>query len=80
MGFCWRRTTDDRRVVIERTDSKAAWACYIRAIKQHRRDGKNIIYLDETWVNACHTVPYAWLPQLKLVGIKGDSDVIKNLP
>ena len=80
MGFCWRRTTDDRRVVIERTDSKAARARYIRAIKQHRRDGKTIIYLDETWVNAGHTVPYAWLPQLKLVGIKGDSDVVKHLP
>lgn len=80
MGFCWRRTTDDRRVVIERTDSKAARARYIRAIKQHRSEGKQIVYLDETWVNAGHTTPYAWLPQLKLVGIKGDSEVIKHLP
>ena len=80
MGFCWRRTTDDRRVVIERTDSKAARARYIRTIKQHRREGKHIVYLDETWVNAGHTSPYAWLPQLKLVGIKGDSDIVKHLP
>ena len=43
MGFCWRRTTDDRRVVIEKTDSKAARAKYIRTIKQHRRDGKHIV-------------------------------------
>ena len=80
MGFCWRRTTDDRRVVIEKTDSKASRARYIRAIKQHRQDGKNIIFLDETWVNAGHTVPCAWLPQLKLVGIDGDKDIIKQLP
>ena len=80
MGFCWRRTTDDRRVVIEKTDSKASRARYIRAIKQHRKEGKIIIYLDETWVNAGHTAPFTWLPQLKLVGIEGDREIIKNLP
>ena len=32
MGFCCRRTTDDHRVVIEKTGSKAARARYIRAI------------------------------------------------
>ena len=80
MGFCWRRTTDDRRVIIERTDSKAARARYIRTIKQHRSEGKNIVYLDETWVNAGHTTPFTWLPQLKLVGIGGDSEIVRNLP
>ena len=80
MGFCWRRTTDDRRVVIEKNDAKAARARYIRTIKEHRKDGKHIVFLDETWVNAGHTVPCAWLPQLKLVGIEGDKDVIKHLP
>ena len=80
MGFCWRKTTDDRRVIIERTDSKAARARYIRTIKEHRREGKRIVYLDETWVNAGHTSPFAWLPQLKFVGIQGDTDIIKHLP
>ena len=80
MGFCWRRTTDDRRVTIEKTDTKAARARYIRAIKQHRQDGKHIIFLDETWVNAGHTVPFRWLPQLKLVGIDGDKDNVNQLP
>ena len=36
--------------------------------------------MDETWVNAGHTVPCAWLPQLKLVGIGGDKEVVKRLP
>ena len=80
MGFCWRRTTDDRRVVIEKTDSKAARARFIRAIKQYRQQGKQIIYLDETWVNAGHTVPFAWLPQLRLVGLEGDKEIVKHLP
>ena len=44
--FGIERTTDDRRAVIERSDFKAAWARYIRAIKQHRREGRNIVYLD----------------------------------
>ena len=80
MGFCWRRTTDDRRVIIERTDSKAARARYIRTIKQHRSEGRHIVYLDETWVNAGHTTPFTWLPQLKLIGIGGDSEIVRNLP
>ena len=73
------KKANDRRVVVERTDSKAARARYIRTIKQHRREGKKL-YLDETWVNAGHTSPFAWLPQLKLVGIQGDTDIIKHLP
>ena len=69
----------NRRVVLERTYSKAARASYLRAIKQKHREGKQIIYIDETLVNAGHTTPLAWLPQLQLVGIKGDSEGTKEL-
>jgi hypothetical protein len=29
---------------------------YLRQIKQFRAEGRTIYYLDETWVNACHTI------------------------
>ena len=80
IGFCWRKTTDDRRVVVERPDSKAARANYIRQIKGYRKNGLKIVYLDETWVNAGHCNPYTWLPKLKLVGINGSKEAINNLP
>ena len=38
------------------------------------------MYLDETWVNSGHCNSYAWLPQLKLVGIDGSKEIIKRLP
>ena len=80
IGFCWRRTTDDRRVAIEKNDAKASRAAYIRAVQQYRRDGLSIVYMDETWVNACHIMSYAWLPQYKHLGIAGDQDMIRSFP
>ena len=63
-GFCWRRTTDDS-VVVERNDAKSSRASYIRAVQQHRVNRLRIVYVIETWVNACHTKSYAWLPEWK---------------
>ena len=80
IGFCWRRTTDDRHVEVERNDAKASRAAYIQAVQQHRVNGLRIVYVDETRVNACHTKLNVWLPELKHLGITGNQDMIRNLP
>ena len=80
MGFCWRKTGDDRRVAIERYDVTAARAKYLRDIKKCRSKGLDIVYLDETWVNQNHHKQYAWLPDLKLLGIDADKRLIRTLP
>ena len=45
---------------MERDDLIAARARYLRKIKEYREAGKKIIYLDETWINAGHTVGKEW--------------------
>ena len=54
LGFCWRKTTDESRVLVERSDSKIARAKYLRKIQKYRKDGLKIVYVDETWVNFGH--------------------------
>ena len=80
LGFCWRRTGDDRRVAIERSDTVAARSQYLRDIDRARRAGNKIIYLDETWVNQNHCKGYAWLPMMKDLGIDADINLVKKLP
>ena len=54
--------TFNRAILCERSDLVAQRHQYLRTIKQRRNSGYNIVYLDETWVNANHTASYQWLP------------------
>ena len=65
---------------MKKNDAKASRAAFIRAVQQYRQTGFSIVYVDETWVNACHTMSYAWLPQLKYLGIDGNKEMVRNLP
>ena len=67
LGFCWRRTEDNRRVAIERPESVAARAGFLREIRKFRQLGYQIVYTDETWVNQNHHQSYAWYPKLNLL-------------
>lgn len=58
----FRKKGRDQRVM-ERTDIVASRATYLRDIRDARRAGSDIIYLDETWVNAGHAPKREW--QLK---------------
>jgi hypothetical protein len=33
---------------------------FLRTIKQKRKEGYNIVYLDETWVDTHHTASHQW--------------------
>ncbi|XP_077508699.1 uncharacterized protein LOC144120102 [Amblyomma americanum] len=46
--------------LIERSDIVAWRRRYLRAIKAFRSQGRCIVYLDETWVNAGHTREHVW--------------------
>ena len=59
MGFKYTKRTTKRQLY-ERHDVIAARAEYLREIKELRRDGRPIIYLDETWCNQHHTVGRTW--------------------
>lgn len=47
-------------LLMERPDITEWRHKYLRAIKKHRKEGRNIIYTDETWVNAGHVRNKAW--------------------
>ena len=33
---------------------------YLRAVKRYRNEGWNLVYLDETWLNAHHHLKKSW--------------------
>ena len=54
----------------ERSDLINKRCDYLRKIREYRREGQNLVYLDETWLNAHHTKQYEWLPQNRIAGRK----------
>ncbi|XP_076280280.1 uncharacterized protein LOC143209032 [Lasioglossum baleicum] len=60
MGFRWRRCNNVRRVLIEKPNIVAWRGKYLKAIQYHRREGRNIIYIDETWVDNTLSFGKCW--------------------
>ena len=50
----FRAVRGNRKILMERADLQRARCKYLRAIREERKT-KNMVYLDETWVNATHT-------------------------
>ncbi|KAF6201575.1 hypothetical protein GE061_003967 [Apolygus lucorum] len=79
-GFKWKKCQSNRKVLIERPEIAAWRARYLRTINTYRIEGKNIVYLDETYVQASHGVSTCWqsneeLGALQQIG-KGDRLII----
>ena len=77
IGYVFRKTEDNRKIVTERPEGLAARARFLRDIKRYRDDGCQIVYLDETWVNQNHCRSRAWFPSDNLLKV---SDVPIGLP
>ena len=63
LGFEYKKAGNNRKVICERNDLVRARSEYLHKIREKRKDGYNIIYTDETWVNASHTSTYQWCTQ-----------------
>lgn len=61
MGFTFRKTKGNQRILCDRAHLVAARCTYLRQIRQKRSEGYDIVYLDETWVNAHHTKESEWV-------------------
>lgn len=59
LSFSFRKVNRSS-ILIERDDIVTWRHKYIRDIRRYRRENKTIYYLDETYVNAGHTVGRAW--------------------
>lgn len=60
LGFKWRKCEDNRQLLMERHNNKYLRYCYLRDIKRYRREGRNIVYTDETYINSSHTKKKGW--------------------
>ncbi|VEN52190.1 unnamed protein product, partial [Callosobruchus maculatus] len=60
LGFRWRKTEDNRKLLIEKTDIRAKRTEYLRKLKSYKEQGRNIVYSDETYIHSSHTVPKSW--------------------
>lgn len=60
LGFKWKSTQSNRKILMEKDYVKLHRTKYLRAIKQYREMGKNIIYTDETWVDSNITFGKCW--------------------
>lgn len=60
MGFKWMKTQTKRKLIMEQPHI-ASWRInYLREIRKLRNNNKNIVYVDETYVNKSHTTPMCW--------------------
>ena len=60
LGFRFRKTADNKKSLTEGYDTVAQRCHFLRSIKCCREEGREIIYLDETWVNAHHCWSSQW--------------------
>ena len=49
MGYKWRKTRNNRAALVEKHDIRAMRVSYLRAIQKYRKEGRPIIYEDETY-------------------------------
>ena len=68
-GFTFKKINGNRKILCERHDLQAARCAYLRSIKDFR-NLYNIVYLDETAVNANHTYPKEWVSEDGSIGRK----------
>ena len=46
LGFQWRRTKDNRKILIEKHDICFKCLDYLRKVRQYRREDRPIVYID----------------------------------
>lgn len=60
-GFTFRkRLGHNKGILCERSDLVASRSRYLRQVREKRKEGFDIVYIDETWVNAHHTKEQEW--------------------
>jgi hypothetical protein len=56
MGFRWRATKSNRKLLIEKNDVREKRISFLRDISRFRQEGKCIIYMDESYILSSRTV------------------------
>ena len=56
MGLNGKKYATNRKILIERPNVAVWRTYYLHEIRKHKREGKNIIYVDKTYVQQSHSV------------------------
>ena len=60
VGFTFRKTNSGRNIVCEKPHLVSLRSKYLRELRCRREEGYDIVYLDESWINAHHTFEKEW--------------------
>lgn len=60
LGFKFRCTQNNRKVLLERLDIRALRIDYLQKIKHFRDTNRPIVYIDETYIHSSHTSSKMW--------------------
>ena len=60
LGFTYKRTEGNQKAMMERPDIVAWRHRFLREYREYRAEERQLVFLDETWVNADHTEPFQW--------------------
>ncbi|CAH1997743.1 unnamed protein product [Acanthoscelides obtectus] len=60
MGFRWRKTKNNRKILMEKPYIQALRRSFLRNIKHYREENRPIIYMDETYIHSSHTHAKNW--------------------
>jgi len=54
-GFTFRKYTSGRNIICEKPHLLIMRSKYLREVREMRRENYDMVYVDETWINAHHT-------------------------
>ncbi|KAJ3638512.1 hypothetical protein MTP99_001872 [Tenebrio molitor] len=60
LGFKWRKTEDNRKVLMESYDIRLLRIKYLKQILKYRDEGRPIFYTDESYVHTTHLPNHSW--------------------
>ncbi|KAK9759305.1 hypothetical protein QE152_g143 [Popillia japonica] len=69
MGFKWRRSIDKRQILVESYDIRAKRIKYLRQLQIYMREGRPIVFTDESYIHSSHTQTKEWADD-SLLGLK----------
>jgi len=59
--YCrWKKTSDNRKFIMERHDIRSLRVKYLHAITAYREEGRPIVYANETYIHSSYTTSYVW--------------------
>ncbi|XP_054260045.1 uncharacterized protein LOC128984729 [Macrosteles quadrilineatus] len=60
LGFSWKRTQNNRRILIEKSEIREKRITYLQSLKRFRSEGRPIVYMDESYVCSDHVSGKMW--------------------